>query len=470
MKKFMDEDFLLNTKTARELYHNIAESCPIIDYHCHIQPQEIAEDKRFENITQLWLAKDHYKWRLMRANGIDEMFITGNASDYEKFCKWCETIEKCMGNPLYHWSHLELQRYFDYDEPIKKENVDKIWNHCNAKLKNTAMSARDLILKSNVKLICTTDDPNDTLEYHQAISNDTTFTIKVLPTFRPDRAMNILAKDYADYINSLSSENTNIETYDDLIKFLASRALFFKEQGCKLSDHGIVAINIMQADDEEIENIFKAATTSKTITQEMFHKFQTRFLCDMAKIVNECGWIMQLHYGCLRDTNIKMFNRLGKDSGYDCINTSLSANELSKLLNIFLENETLPKTIVYSLNPMDNAAITTITGCFNDGQVINRVQQGSAWWFNDHKQGMIDQLTTLASGNVLTNFIGMLTDSRSFLSYCRHEYFRRILCNLLGEWIENGEYLNDEVFIKNCVKAICYNNAIDYFNLDLEKI
>ncbi|MEG0359448.1 MAG: glucuronate isomerase [Anaerorhabdus sp.] len=470
MKAFMDQDFLLKTKTAQVLYHEIAEHCPIIDYHCHIPPQEIAENRTFENITQVWLAKDHYKWRLMRANGIDESYITGSASDYDKFVKWCETIEKCIGNPLYHWSHLELQRYFDYHQPIKKEDAEMIWNHCNEKLMHTPMSARDLILKSNVKIICTTDDPIDSLEYHQAIANDKTFIPSVLPTFRPDRAMNILAKDYADYINSLSSITIPIKTYDDLMKSLASRAQYFKEQGCLLSDHGIDEIKIIQASDEEIEEIFQHAITTKPITEKMFYQFQTRFLLDIAKIVYHCEWVMQLHYGCIRDTNTKMFEQLGKDSGYDCVMNSQSTNGLSELLNLFLQQDTLPKTIVYSLNPNDNAAITTLVGCFNDGHVVNRVQQGSAWWFNDHKQGMIDQLTTLASGNILTNFIGMLTDSRSFLSYCRHEYFRRILCNLLGTWIEDGEYPDDKEFIQNCVKAICYNNAVDYFNLDLEKI
>lgn len=470
MKTFMDQDFLLNTITAQHYYHDIAASCPIIDYHCHIPPQEIAENREFENITQIWLAKDHYKWRLMRANGVDEFYITGNATDYEKFVKWCETIEKCIGNPLYHWSHLELQRYFDYNKPIKKEDAETIWNHCNNRLNKTPMRSRDLILKSNVKLICTTDDPIDTLEYHQIIAEDETFTPQVLPTFRPDRAMNILVKDYKDYIGSLASLCNPINSYKDLIKSLEIRASLFKQHGCILSDHGIVSIEISNANEEEIEEIFKSALESKEITKEMFNKFQTRFLVDMSKIVNDYGWTMQLHYGCLRDTNTKMFQQLGKDAGYDCINTSLSANGLSELLNLFAMNESLPKVIVYSLNPNDNAAITTIIGCFNDGKIVNRVQQGSAWWFNDHKQGMIDQITNLASGNILPNFIGMLTDSRSFLSYCRHEYFRRILCNLLGEWVENGEYPNDEKFIESCIKAICYNNAINHFDLNIEKI
>ncbi|MEG0274137.1 MAG: glucuronate isomerase [Longicatena sp.] len=470
MREFMDQDFLLKTETAKHLYHDYASICPIIDYHCHIPPQEIAENKRFENITQLWLAKDHYKWRLMRANGIDEYYITGDASDYDKFFKWCETIEKCIGNPLYHWSHLELQRYFNYNKPIHKEDADFIWNHCNSILQKEARSAKDLINMSNVQILCTTDDPIDTLEYHKMIERDSTFKPKVYPTFRPDRAMNILAKDYINYIKELSSYTNEINCYSDLMKSLARRAQYFKENGCFISDHGIVGLEIVDATDDEINQIFIQALSSKEITTRMFHQFQTRFLLDMSKIVYEYNWTMQLHFGCLRDTNTKMFEKLGKDTGYDCINTSLSANGLSALLNEFQRNETLPKVIVYSLNPTDNAALTTIVGCFNDGKVVNRVQQGAAWWFNDHKQGMIDQLTTFASGNILPNFIGMLTDSRSFLSYCRHEYFRRILCDLLGSWIENGEFPYDEKQMKEWIYAICYNNMIEQFNLTLEKI
>lgn len=468
MKQFMDKDFLLSNETAKTLYHDYAAKMPVIDYHCHINPREIAEDKTFDNITQVWLGGDHYKWRQMRSNGVEEKFVTGEASDKEKFMEWARTLPRAIGNPLYHWSHLELQRYFDYYGALNEKTAEEVWNLCNEKLNTPAMSARSIIKKSNVKLICTTDDPIDTLEWHKAIADDKSFDVKVLPAFRPDKAMNIEKPDFTDYLEKLSNvSNITINSFKDLCAALTNRLEFFKTMGCNVSDHALDYVMYKPATEEEIEAIFAKRLKGEMPTELDILKFKTAFMVYVGKEYNRLNWVMQLHYGTKRDNNTFRFNQLGADTGFDCINTYSSSAELSNFLNALNATDELPKTIIYSLNPTDNAAIGTVIGCFQDSSAKNKVQQGSAWWFNDHKVGMIDQMTSLANLSVLGNFIGMLTDSRSFLSYTRHEYFRRILCDLIGTWVENGEYPNDIEFLGQLVQDISYNNCVNYFGFNI---
>ena len=468
MKAFMDQEFLLETETARELYHNYAEKMPILDYHCHISPMEIAMDQRYENITQLWLSGDHYKWRQMRSNGIEEKYITGEASDWEKFEQWAGTLEKAIGNPLYHWSHLELQRYFNYYGVLNRNTARKVWEHCNEKLRLNDMSARGLILKSNVKLICTTDDPVDDLKWHKQIAQDETFTTQVLPAWRPDRAMNIEKEDYLDYLKRLEeASELHIDSFVTLIEALERRMAYFAENGCCLSDHGLEYVMYHPTEQEEIEAIFSRRLDGMKISREEELKFKTAFMLAMGKAYHRHNWAMQLHYGAKRDNNHAIFSKVGADAGIDCINNYAPSGEMADYLNALAVTDELPRTIIYSLNPEDNATIGTIIGCFQDAGVVGKIQQGSAWWFNDHKKGMIEQMTSLASLGLLGNFIGMLTDSRSFLSYTRHEYFRRILCNLIGSWVENGEYPADKEVLSKLVEDISYRNAVRYFGFDL---
>ena len=468
MKPFMDKDFLLSTETAKTLYHDYAEKMPIIDYHCHINPQEIAEDRRFDTITQVWLGGDHYKWRQMRSNGVDEKFVTGDASDKEKFEKWAQTLQKAIGNPLYHWSHLELQRYFDCYETIKAENADEIFDLCNKKLAEPSMSVRGLIKQSNVTLICTTDDPVDSLEWHKKIAEDKSFDVKVLPAWRPDKAMNLEKPEYLDYLAKLSDvSGIKINSFADLKEALKVRLAFFDSMGCKVSDHALNYVMYKPATDEEIEAIFAKRLAGGTVTEEDELKFKTAFMVFVGREYNRLGWVMQLHYGTKRDNNVFRYNQLGPDTGYDCINTESSSAQMANFLNALNSTDELPKTIIYSLNPCDNAAIGTVLGCFQDSTAVGKIQQGSAWWFNDHKVGMTEQMTSLANLGLLANFVGMLTDSRSFLSYTRHEYFRRILCDLIGKWVENGEYPNDIEFLGKMVQDISYNNAVRYFGFEI---
>lgn len=464
MKQFMDKDFLLSTETAKVLYHDYAAKMPIIDYHCHINPKEIAEDKSFDNITQVWLGGDHYKWRLLRANGVEEKYITGNAPDREKFQKWAETMPKAIGNPVYHWSHLELQRYFDYKGVLNEKTAEDVWNICNAKLQQPSMGARNIIKQSDVKVICTTDDPIDTLEWHKMIAEDETFDVKVLPAFRPDKAMNIEKAEFTDYLTKLAQvSKISITSFSDLCDALSNRIAFFDSMGCKISDHALEYVMYQAASAEEIEAIF-AKRLSGTIPSELEQlQFKTAFMVFVGKEYHKLGWTMQLHYGTKRDNNTFMFNKLGPDTGYDCINTYGSSAQMSNYLNALNITDQLPKTIIYSLNPNDNAAIGTVIGCFQDSTAVGKIQHGSAWWFNDQKLGMIDQMTSLAGVGLLSNFVGMLTDSRSFLSYTRHEYFRRILCDLIGTWVENGEYPDDMEYLGKMVQDISYNNCMRYF-------
>lgn len=464
MKAFMDQDFLLSTDVAKKLYHDFAAKMPIIDYHCHINPREIAEDRKFDNITQVWLGGDHYKWRQMRSNGVDEYYITGAASDREKFQKWAETLPKAIGNPLYHWSHLELQRYFGYNKPLNADTAEEVWNICNEKLQQDDMTVRNLIRRSNVKVICTTDDPIDSLEWHDKIAKDETFEVKVLPAWRPDKAMNIEKPDYADYLNKLSAvSGVTIKTFADLKKALVNRMEFFASMGCCISDHALNYVMYAPASDEAIEAIFAKRLSGEAVTKDEELQFKTAFMLFVGKEYNRLDWAMQLHYGCKRDNNDLMYQQLGPDTGFDCIDNYAPSSQMADFLNALIKTDELPRTILYSLNPNDNASIGTILGCFQSSQAVGKIQQGSAWWFNDHKTGMTDQMTSLANLGLLGNFIGMLTDSRSFLSYTRHEYFRRILCDLIGKWVDNGEYPYDEKMLKEIVEGISYNNTLRYF-------
>lgn len=470
MKQFMDQDFLLTSDTARELYHNYAEKTKVLDYHCHINPQEIAEDKKFENITEVWLGGDHYKWRLMRSNGVDEKYITGDASDREKFQKWAETLERGIGNPLYHWSHLELKRYFGYEGTLNGETAEEVWNLCNEKLRQDSMSVRNLIRQSGVTLICTTDDPADSLKWHQALKEDQSFEVQVLPAWRPDKAMNIEKPSYLEYLDMLGkAAEVEIRTFEDLKAALRMRMEFFDQMGCRASDHALEYVMYAPAEDEEIEAIFSKRVQGSSVTREEEMKFKTVFMRFAGKEYHRMGWVMQLHYGCKRDNNRLMFDRLGPDTGFDCINNFAPSGEMADFLNSLNCTGELPKTVIYSLNPNDDEAIDTILGCFQDSSAAGKIQHGSAWWFNDHKTGMIKQLTSLGNLGCLGNFIGMLTDSRSFLSYTRHEYFRRILCELFGSWVENGEYPKDMRILGELVRGISYNNAVRYFGFDLEE-
>ncbi|MCM1570031.1 MAG: glucuronate isomerase [Roseburia sp.] len=469
MKEFMDKDFLLETETAKKLFHSYAKDTPVLDYHCHINPREIAENRRFDNITQVWLGGDHYKWRLMRSCGVEEKYITGDASDYEKFCKWAECLGKAIGNPLFHWSHLELQRYFDYHGVLCKKTADEVWKLCNEKLAQPDMSVRSLIQKSNVTLICTTDDPIDTLEWHKMIAADSSFDVKVLPAWRPDKAMNIEKPDYLDYLDQLTAVTgmTEINTFAALKKALQIRMEYFDSCGCRVSDHGLEYVMYQPVSDDDVEAIFLKRLNKMVLTRQEEMQFKTAFMLFMGREYHRLDWAMQLHYGCKRDNNTARYKELGPDTGYDCIGDSVPSAQLADYLNALEATDELPRTVLYSLNPHDNQTIGTIIGCFQNSSAIGKIQQGSAWWFNDNKVGMQEQMTSLANLGNLSGFVGMLTDSRSFLSYTRHEYFRRILCNLLGTWVENGEFPADMDILSEIVKDISYDNARRYFKFPL---
>lgn len=468
MKAFMDRDFLLGTETAKKLFHAYAENMPVLDYHCHINPQEIAEDRRFENITQVWLGGDHYKWRAMRSNGVEEAYITGDALDREKFQKWAETLEAAAGNPLFHWSHLELQRFFGYDGVLTGETAQEVWDLCNAKLQEPSMSVRNLIRRSGVTLICTTDDPADDLRWHKVIAADESFATRVLPAWRPDKAMNIEKPDYAEYLKKLeAAAGMQIGSFAQLKEALVCRMDFFGEMGCRASDHALEYVMCVPETEEGLEAIFAKRLAGAAFSKEEELKFKTAFMCFVAGEYAKRGWAMQLHYGCKRDNNTQMFRCLGPDTGFDCINNYTPSAQLADFLDLLNRKDSLPKTILYSLNPSDDEVIGSILGCFQNADARGKMQQGSAWWFNDNKTGMKKQLTSLANQGLLGNFVGMLTDSRSFLSYPRHEYFRRILCDLVGEWVENGEYPADDRLLSRLIKGISYNNAVQYFGFEL---
>ena len=465
MTPFMNENFLLKTEAARILYHDYAARMPIMDYHCHLNPQEIYENRKFENITQIWLGGDHYKWRLMRAGGVEEQYVTGSAPDREKFQKFVEVLSRAIGNPLYHWSHLELQRFFGWTGYLTPDNAQEVWEKCNALLAQEDFRARALIERSNVKLVCTTDDPVDSLIWHEKIAADESFKVKVLPAWRPDKALNIEKPDFADYIAKLAAAAAmEINTYEDLKAALAKRMDHFAAHGCKLSDHGLEYAMYQPVTEEEAAAIFAKRLSGETVTRAEELGYKTMLQLYLGRAYAARGWAMQLHYGCLRDNNKAMYAKLGPDTGYDAINNFAPSGELAGFLNALAITGELPRTLVYSLNPNDNEAIDSILNAFQEGPTVSKIQHGSGWWFNDQKQGMEDQLTSLANKGYLAGFVGMLTDSRSFLSYPRHEYFRRILCNLLGQWIEDGEYPADYALWGKVVQDISYNNAKAYFD------
>ena len=467
MKKFMDENFLLSNEIAISLYHNYAKDMPIIDYHCHLSPKEIFENKKFKNITEAWLYGDHYKWRAMRSNGIDERYITGCASDYEKFMAWAETMPMTIGNPLYHWTHLELQRYFEIKDVLNEKTAPSIWERVNELFNGEGFGARDLINKSNVKALCTTDDPTDSLEYHIKLKGDTGFHVKVLPTFRPDKGLQINKDSFTAWVEKLGQvSKINIKSYDEFLKALESRVEFFNQVGCRISDHGLDSIEYVEASKEEAAGIFMKALKGQSSCKEEESKYRTYTLQFLGRLYSKLGWTMQLHLAALRNNNTKMFNQIGPDTGFDSINDEKMAYSLSRLLNSLENCNSLPKTIIYTLNPKDNYVIGTMLGNFQGAEVPGKIQFGAAWWVLDNKEGMIEQMKTLANTGLLSRFVGMLTDSRSFLSYTRHEYFRRILCNLIGEWAENGEVPEDMELLGSIVQGICYNNARKYFGID----
>ena len=467
MKQFMDQDFLLSTPTAQKLYHDYAAEMPIIDYHCHVSPQEIFEDRRFENITQVWLGGDHYKWRLMRSNGVEEKYITGDASDREKFQKFAEALPLAIGNPMYHWCHLELKKYFGYTGTLNGETAEEVWNLCNQKLQEPGMSVRGLIAQSNVAFVGTTDDPIDSLEWHQKIAADDSIKTIVAPSFRPDKAVNIDKAGWKDYIEKLGAVcGYAITDSAALEKALGERIVHFNAAGCRASDHGLDYVAYRPADRAAVDAVFAKGMRGEIPTAEEAEIFKTQLVLFCAREYAKRGWVMQMHYNCLRNPNKRMFAELGPDTGYDVINTVNCGEAVAGLLNALEETGELPRTILYSLNPADNQLLDTILGAFQGTEVPGKVQHGSAWWFNDTKTGMTEQMTSLANLGLLGNFVGMLTDSRSFLSYTRHEYFRRILCDLLGKWVENGEYPADMAMLEKIVRGISYNNAARYFGIE----
>jgi len=464
MKPFMDENFMLNSKSAERLFHEYAQDMPIIDYHNHLPPAEIAGDITFENITKIWLKGDHYKWRAMRANGIDEKYITGNSSDYEKFEKWASTVPYTLRNPLYHWTHLELQRYFGITELLNHESAKAIFDSTTGMLQTPDFSVQNLLRKMNVAVLCTTDDPIDDLAYHKQIAASS-FEIKSLPAWRPDKAMNADNPEvYNNYIDRLSEvAGIEIKTIDDLLTALQKRHDYFATVGCNVSDHGIEEFYAEDFTSQEINSFFKKVRGGDKLTLTELTKFKSFMLLEFARMDHTKNWVQQFHYGVLRNNNSRMFTQLGPDTGYDSIGDFRVAANLSKFLNKLANEEKLAKTILYNINPGDNEMIATMLGNFNEGPVAGKVQFGSGWWFLDQKDGMIRQMNSLSSLGLLSKFVGMLTDSRSFLSFPRHEYFRRILCNLFGTDMENGEIPNDFELVGGIVQDICYNNAKRYF-------
>ena len=458
MDSFIGRDFLLSGSTAYELYEKFACQVPIIDYHCHIDPSEIAQNKKFENLTQIWLGGDHYKWRIMRACGVGEEYITGSAGDFEKFAAFAEALPQAIGNPVHNWTHLELKNYFDCDKVLCGETAEEIWTICNEKLQS-GMSVRRIIKSSNVEAIVTTDDPVDTLQWHKALAQDASFDVPVFPAWRPDKLMNINKPGFASYIRDMG----NIQDIDGLRSAIMARMDRFDECCCKASDHGLDGLRYVPADDKRLDEILKKALSGGYVTHEESLAYKFAMLYFMGTEYARRGWVMELHFGAARNINTKGFEKLGPDTGFDAISPHVSLDGVHILLDMLNRESKLPKTILFSLNPNDNAMLNTICACFQKEGVRGHVQQGPAWWFNDHKDGMERQIKDFANNAVLGCFLGMVTDSRSFLSYSRHEYFRRILCNVIGQWVDAGEYPNDTEMLKKLVQDICYYNTKAYF-------
>ena len=464
MKPFLDSEFLLQTETARMLYHEHAQKMPIIDYHCHLNPQEIAENHRFADLTEIWLGGDHYKWRAMRANGVAEEYITGNKPPFEKLLKWADTLQHAMRNPLYHWTHLELSRVFGINKVLNPSSAREIYDECTAMLQTPEFRAQAIMERMNVDVVCTTDDPADSLEHHQAIRT-TPLKTRVLPTWRPDKAMAIESSDYNNYLSRLeAASNTTILSFKDLLSALQKRHDYFAAEGCRVSDHGLTTFYASPYTDAEIESIFMKARMNKALTPEEADKFRSAFLYEMAVMDARAGWVQQFHVGPTRNNNARMFKLLGPDTGYDAIDDAPIATPMIRFLSRLEENGALAKSIFYNLNPKDSAVMMATAYSFNDGSLPGKMQYGSGWWFLDQIHGMEAQMNMLSDLGLLSRFVGMLTDSRSFLSYPRHEYFRRILCAMLGNEIENGELPASELpFIGNMVEDISYRNAKQYF-------
>ena len=477
MKEFMDRDFLLQSETAKHLFHTYAENQPLVDYHCHLSPQEIYEDRRFHDIGEVWLGGrkedgsyfgDHYKWRIMRSNGVPEEEVTGTDHPYERFEKFAEALELCIGNPMYHWCNLELRKYFGVTKPLNKKNVKEIWDQCNDRLMNDPdCSVRGLIRQSNVAYIGTTDDPVDTLEWHEKIAADETFKTIVRPSFRPDKAININKAGWKEYMGLLAASvgKKSFASAQEVLDAIEERIRFFKDHGCVASDHGIDYVMFRPAPMNEVEEVFRKAMAGETISTEEAEKFQTAVMLMLGRAYHKYDIVMEIHYSCLRNVNEIMFEKEGPDTGFDMIAQNTCGGNIAAFLSELNKTGELPKTVLFSLNPADNEQIGTILGAFQSSEVPGKIQQGPAWWFNDTKSGMEDQMRSLANLGILGNFIGMLTDSRSFLSYTRHDYFRRIMCNLIGGWVENGEYPDDETALKRIVEGISYYNAKRYFGI-----
>lgn len=464
MKKFMDEDFMLQTETAKKLYHEYAEGLPIIDYHCHLSPKEICENKKFSSITEIMLGGDHYKWRAMRSNGIPEDYMTGDKSDFEKFEAFAKTLKYAIGNPLYHWTHLELRRFFGIYDILNEKNARSIFDKANKMLEGDDFSAQSLINRSNVAVICTTDDPADSLEYHKRIKEEGKLSAKVLPTFRPDKATEIAKETFIPYIKLLSDTfGKKIDSIKALTEIMKERIEFFASVGCRLADHALAGVPFEACTEEEADAVFKKALSRDLPCEKEENIYKTFMLGFFASEYAKRGWTMQLHIGAMRNNNTTMYKKLGPDTGFDSINDLSVAEPLSALLNSFNEKGNLPRTILYTLNPKDNYVLAAMLGNFQGSEVPGKIQFGSGWWFNDQRDGMVEQMKALANLGLLGRFVGMLTDSRSFLSYPRHEYFRRIMCNLIGGWVENGEYPDDFEALGDIVRGISYENAEKYF-------
>ncbi|WP_038185698.1 glucuronate isomerase [Vibrio rhizosphaerae] len=466
MKHFMDEDFLLKTETARRLYHEYASHQPIYDYHCHLSPAEVASDRQFDNLTQIWLAGDHYKWRAMRSAGIAEQQITGNASDYDKYLAWAATVPQTLGNPLYHWTHLELRRPFGITHTLLgPQTAQSVWEQCNEQLATPAFSARGIMQQMNVVMVGTTDDPIDSLKHHQTIAQDRDFDVAVCPSWRPDKVFKIEQDGFADYIHKLGEvADINIEHFSDLQNALDKRLAHFDAHGCRAADHGIDTMRYAPIPDEKVlDRLLTRRCNGETLSELECAQFSTAVLVWLGQRYAALGWVMQYHIGAQRNNNSRMFTRLGPDSGFDSIGDRPFAFELAHLLDEMDQLNALPRTILYCLNPRDNEMMATMIGNFQGGGIAGKIQFGSGWWFNDQKDGMQRQIEQLSQLGLLSQFVGMLTDSRSFLSYTRHEYFRRILCNMLGNWVENGEMPNDFSLLGPMVENICFGNAKRYF-------